>query len=141
MSAEEPGNESQIIQPSKALPRKYIAPILYLADRMSSADKNVVVKERTLIEQLAEAASRKDFRSERWYKEFTQETACSVLDIDAAKRGALVVLSLVLKADSTRLESEHEYFTKIRTMLGAQPVIVPKDLEAHKQLAMKYVAG
>ena len=31
--------ESHVIQPVRALPRKYVEPILYLADRMSEAAK------------------------------------------------------------------------------------------------------
>ncbi len=141
MNHPDSNGESQVIQPTKALPKKYVDPILYLADRMASVDKNVVIKETSIIETLAQAANKKDFRFERSYKEFTQESACAMLDIEAAKRGALVVMSLVLKADQTRLDTEHEYFTKIRTLLGSDPVAVPIDLETHKQLALKYLAG
>ena len=141
MNQPDSNGDSQVIQPAKALPKKYVDPILYLADRMASVDKNVVIKEVSIIEILAEAANKKDFRHERSYRDFTQESACAMLNIEAAKRGALVVLSLVLKADQSRLDTEHEYFTKIRTLLGSDPVAVPIDLESHKQLALKYLAG
>ncbi len=71
----------------------------------------------------------------------TEESACRLLDIDAAKRGALVVMALVLKSDKNRLEAEHSFFRKIRKMLGAEPVSVPIDVETHKTLALKYMGG
>ncbi len=132
--------DSQVIQPKRALPKKYLEPILYLADRMSSVDKEVAIKEVSIIVTLAEAANKKNFQTERWFKEFTQEKACAMLDIDAAKRGALVVMSLVLKADKNRLPSEHEYFTKIRKLLGAEAVAVPIDMESHTLLALLYLS-
>lgn len=141
MTTTDAGSESNIIEPTRALPKKYVEPILYLADRMSSADKHVVVKERSIIEDLAEAANRKNFRSERGFADLSEDKACQMLEIDAAKRGALVVMALVLKADLSRVDSEHEYFRKIRAKLGAQPVTVPVGLEAHKQLALKYLVG
>ena len=132
---------SQVIQPARPLPKKYVEPILYLADRMSQVDKEVAVKERSVIEDLAASVNKKNFRTERWFREMTEEDACGILDIDAAKRGALVVMALVLKSDQYRLESEHAFFKKIRTMLGAEPVRVPVEVEAHKALALKYLAG
>ena len=57
-----------------------------------------------------------------------------------ARQGALVVLSLVLKADSDRLESEQAYFTEIRGMIGGDPVTVPIDFQDHKNLAVEYVS-
>ncbi len=49
---------SQVIQPARPLPKKYMEPILYLADRMAEADKEVAVKERSIIEDLAQAAKK-----------------------------------------------------------------------------------
>ena len=141
MTTTDAGSESNIIEPTRALPKKYVEPILYLADRMSAADKNIVVKERSIIEDLAEAANKKNFRSERGFTDLTEDKACGMLDIDAAKRGALVVMALVLKADQARVASEHDYFRKIRDKLGAEPVTVPVGLEAHKALALKYLMG
>jgi hypothetical protein len=141
MEDKEASGESQIVQPARPLPKKYHEPILYLADRMSESDKNVAVKERSVIEDLAAAVNKGNFRAEKWYREMTEENACGLLDIEAAKRGALVVLALVLKSDQNRLDSEHDFFRKIREMLRTAPVTVPVDLEAHRALAFKYLAG
>jgi hypothetical protein len=134
-------SDSNVIEPTRALAKKYVEPILYLADRMSAADKTIVVKERSIIEDMAEATNKKNFRSERGFADLTEDKACQMLDIDAAKRGALVVMALVLKADQARVDSEHEYFHKIRAKLGAEAVTVPVGLEAHKALALKYLVG
>ncbi len=139
MSEQQPAGESQVIHPVRALPRKYVEPILYLADRMSEADKKVVVKERSVIEDLADAVGRNGFRTERWYLEMTVDKVCELLDTQAAKRAALVVMALVLKADFKRLDSEHAFFHKIRERLGAEPVTVPVGVEPHKALALRYL--
>jgi len=69
------------------------------------------------------------------------ETPVFILHLYAGallNRAALVVLSLVLKADVQRKPSEHAYFTRIREALGAPPITVPVDVEGHKQLALEY---
>ena len=139
MSAQE--SDSKIVHPARPLPRKYVEPILYLADQMSAADGSVLPKERKLVEELAKAANFKDFRHEDWYRKFTEEKACQAISIDLARQGLLVVLALLLKADETRKEAEQAYFSKIRGLVGGDPVHVPIDLEAHKRLALEYLAG
>ena len=133
--------ESNVAHPSRALPKKYVEPILYLADRMSESDGKVVPKERKMVEELAKSAKYKDFRHEKWYRDFTDEKACQAINIDSARHGLLVVLSLLLKADETRKETEHAFFTKIRRLVGGDPVTVPVDLEAHKRLALEYLGA
>ena len=125
--------------PEQPLPRKYLQSILYLADRMAEADGNVMPRERLMIEALAEAADMKDFRSDKSYRQLSDMRACSMLDIEAAKEAALVVLSLVMKADLVQREEEREYFTKIRNILESEPISVPHDLQAHKELALKFL--
>jgi len=139
MSAQE--SESKIVHPARPLPRKYVEPILYLADQMSAADGQVLPKERKMVEELAKAAKYKDFRHEEWYRKLNEEKACQAISIDSARQGLLVVLALLLKADDTRKDTEHTYFSKIRGLVGGDPVHVPVDLEAHKKLAMEYLAG
>lgn len=139
MTLQEFGGTSGIIHPPQPLPRKYIEPILYLAERMSMADGMMVPKERRMIETLAEAAGTADFREKHGYPNLTERQACEMLDEEAAKMGALVVISLVLKSDVQRKAVEQEFFHKIRTLLEAEPVTVPVELEAHKQLALQYV--
>jgi len=134
-------SDSKVVHPPRALPRKYVEPILYLADQMSAADGNVLPKERKMVEELAKAANYKDFRHEDWYRKLNEEKACQAISIDSARQGLLVVLALLLKADENRKESEHTYFSKIRNLVGGDPVHVPIDLEAHKKLALEYLAG
>lgn len=133
-------DSSRIVHPSRPLHRKYIEPIVYLADRMSTADGKVVPKERKLVEELARAARLGDFRHEKWYRDLTDQKACGAIDLEQARQGLLVVLSLLLKADEERRESEHQYFTRIRQMVGGDPIVVPVDLEGHKRLALEYLA-
>ena len=139
MTGAEGESSNKVIEPTRALPSKYLEPIIYLADRMASADRKMVTKERSVIDDLAAAVNKKSFRSDRSFMDLDEDKACSLLDIEAAKRAALVVMTLVLKADSKRVDSEHSYFRKIRVKLGTDPVIVPVDLAAHKSLALKYL--
>lgn len=141
MSAEQSETPSHVVHPKHTLPRKYIEPILYLADRMSESDGKVVPKERKLVEELAKAANFKDFRHEKWYRDFTDEKACQAINIDSARQGLLVILALLLKADTARKDPEHAYFTKIRHLVGGDPVTVPKDVEEHRKLALEYIVG
>ena len=139
MTIQESGGTRGIIHPPQPLPRKFIEPILYLAERMSLADGMMVPTERRMIEVLAEAAGTPDFREKHGYPTLTERQACEMLDEEAAKVGALVVISLVLKTDVQRKVVEQEFFHKIRNLLEAEPVTVPVELEAHKQLALQYV--
>ena len=133
--------KSNVVHPARPLHRKYVEPILYLADRMAESDKELAAAERRMIDFLAEKSKQKDFRRQKWYRELSDKSACDRLDIDAAKLGALVVLTLVLKADVKKKAEEHTYFTRIRTQLGAPPIVVPADLEAHRRLALEYLGG
>jgi len=131
--------ESQIIHPARPLHKKYVEPILYLADRMSESDGKVIPKERKMVEELAKDAKVEKFRHESWYRKLTDEKACQAIDIELARQGLLVVLSLLLKADEARLDLEHTFFTKIRNLVGGDAITVPIELEAHKQLAKEYM--
>lgn len=131
--------DTGVIVPNRPVPRKYVLPILYLADRMASSDKNVAVKERSAIEDLAKAAGMEQFRHDRDFAALTEDAACEALELDLAKRAALVVMALVLKADGQRHHDEHEFFRKIRTRLGASAITVPVGMEAHMSLAIKYL--
>jgi len=132
-------SESNIITPQKPLPRRYLEPILFLGAQMIEADGKVLPKERKALDDLAEAAGMSGFRHEKWFKTMTEDSALERLEVESAKMGALVVLSLVLKADNIRAEREHSLFTRIRTKMGAEPITVPVDVAEHLALAMKYV--
>ena len=138
MDSEESAEQTNIIHPPRPLAKKYFEPILYLADRMASADGEVVAKENKMMGTLAQAANMDNFRTGKGFRELTQQKACKLLDIAAAKRGALVILSLMLKSDERRNDSEQEYFHRIRTLLDTDAVTVPVDLETHKKLALEY---
>lgn len=122
----------------KAISKRYIPAILYLAERMAASDKDLASKERTVILQLAEAANMKDFRHKKEFSEMDEDKACNTLDIEPARRAALVVLALILKADGQRRPEEHDYFRRVRTKLGADSIKVPVDLEAHKEMATRF---
>ncbi|MDH4225238.1 MAG: hypothetical protein OEW12_06290 [Deltaproteobacteria bacterium] len=128
----------EVVKPARALARKYLEPILFLGDRMAIVDGENVPKERKILDWLADGAGIKSFRHEKWYREMNEQKAIAALDIDSAKMGALVTISLVLKADFERKDAEFELFTKLRKMLKAAPIAVPIDLDEHKALAMKY---
>jgi len=133
--------KSNIIHPRRPLTRPQLEAILYLADRMCQADGEVVAAERKVINSLAEAANIRGFRQQKWYRDLTDETACDLLDLEVAKRGALVALTLVLKADLNRNSDEHGFFHKVRDRLATGPVTVPVDLKAHEELALEYFRG
>jgi len=137
--AEPSAPKSGIVVPARKLHTKYIEPILYLADRMARSDKEVAASERHTVDALAAKAGQKGFRTKAWFRDLDDDTACQRLDIDAAKRGCLVVLTLVLKVDLKKRPEEHDYFHKLRVKLGADPIIVPVDLEEHRKLAHKYI--
>ena len=139
MNPEESAEQTNIIHPPRALAKKYFEPILYLADRMAAADGEVVPKETKIIDSLAKAANMEKFRTSKGFRDLTQKKACELLDIEAAKRGALVILSLVLKSDLRRSDSEQEYFHRSRTLLATDAVTVPVELETHKKLALEYI--
>ena len=138
MDPEESADQTNIIHPPRPLAKKYFEAILFLADRMASADKEVVAKENKMIDSLAKAANMENFRTGKGFRELTQKKACEMLDIQAAKRGALVILALVLKADLRRSDEEQDFFSRIRTSLNTDAVTVPVDLETHKKLALEY---
>jgi hypothetical protein len=124
--------------PSRALPRKYAEPILYLADRMAGMGPGSA-KARAVLTHLAEAAGLKDYARQQWFRELNDTRACQRLEVDPAKRGALVVLALLIKVDEHAGESHRAYFTKVRTLLGSDPITVPADAEEHKRLALGFL--
>ena len=138
MDLEETADQTNIIHPPRPLAKKYFEPILYLAELMASADKEVVAKENRTIDSLAKAAKMENFRTSKGFRDLTQKKACEMLDIEAAKRGALVILALVLKSDLRRNDAEQEFFSRIRASLNTDGVTVPVDLETHRELALEY---
>jgi hypothetical protein len=124
--------------PNRALPRKYVEPVLYLADRMAGMGP-AAHKDRAMLNALAESAGMKDYERQQWFRELNDQRATQRLDVEVAKRGALVVLALLIKADPHAGDAHRNYFTKVRTLLGAEPITVPADLEDHKRLALGFL--
>jgi hypothetical protein len=124
--------------PGRALPRKYVEPIVYLADRMVGMGQGGH-KERGAFQLLADAAGMRDYARQQWFRELNDQRACQRLDIESAKRGALVVLALLIKSDPHAGETHRAYFTKVRTLLGAEPITVPADVEEHRRLALGFL--
>jgi len=138
MAEEADSQSSKIFHPQRPISRRTAEPILFLAERMATIDDDPVPREERVIDMLAEAIGLPTFRREPWFRDMTEDAAVQRISSELAKRATLVVLSLVLKADVKRKPSEHAYFTRMREMLGAEPITVPVDLEDHKKLAMEY---
>lgn len=133
--------QRHVERPTRPIPRKYLEPILYLADRMSAQDRIVPAPPQRMVDQLAEAAQMKDLRRQPWYRAMNEERACEALDLETVKRAALVVLSLVLKADTTRGEAAKAYFSMLREKLNMEPIAVPSELDQHRDLALRHLVG
>lgn len=138
MSEENEAARSNIYHPPRPISRRTAEPILYLADLMANADDDAVPRETRMIDLLADAVGMPTFRHQPWYREMTEASAIDRLTTDLAKRAALVVLALVLKADVKRKPSEHAFFTRIREALTSEGITVPVDLDEHKKLALEY---
>lgn len=130
--------KSNIFHPPRPVSRRTAEPILFLAERMATADNEAVPREERVIDMIADAVGMPTFRHQPWFREMTEAAAIERLNTDLSKKAALVVLSLVLKADVRRKPSEHAYFSHIREELGAEPITVPVEVEDHKRLALEY---
>ena len=138
MSEEKDQPEKKLYYPQRQLSRKTAEPILFLAEKMAQSVRETVPRESRMIDRIADAVGMSTFRHQPWFREMTQEAAIARITTDMAKRATMVVLTLVLKADTKRKPSEHEYFTWLRNQIGAEPITVPVGLEDHKKLALKY---
>ncbi len=138
MNQDDVAPKSGLLHPPRALSRKTAEPILFLADRMAKADEEAVPRENRMIDMIADAVGLATFRHQPWFRDMTEAGALQRLNTELAKRATLVVLSLILKADAKRRPAEQAYFSRLREQLGAPPITVPVDLEAHKKLALRY---
>ena len=129
------------MRPNHPVPRKYHEPILFLADRMGQHDRIPQPVGQRVVDELAERIGAADFRRQPWFRQMDERKAVSLLDLETSKRAALVVLSLVLKLDTSRGEAAKKYFTRVREMMGAEPIAVPADVAEHKVIATSYLAG
>ena len=141
MNVSGPSVQKHIAWPTHAVPRKYMEPILYLAERMTQQDKIMPPPAHRVVDELAEKLRMKDFRRQPWFRGMNDQTACRLIDMETVKRGTLVLLTLVMKVDTTRGENAKAYFTRIREMLDADAIAVPADLEQHRELVTRYMVG
>ena len=130
--------KSNVVHPPRPVSRRTAEPILYLAERMASADDEAVPRETRVIDMIADAVGMPTFRHQPWFREMTEKAAIERVNTELAKRATLVVLALLLKADLKRKPSEQAYFTHIREALGAPPITVPVDVDDHRRLALEY---
>lgn len=128
-------------RPQHPVPRKYVDAILYLADRMSQHDRIQPPPGKRAVDELAELLGTKDFRRQQWYRHMNDRQAIESLDLATVRRATLVVMSLVLKVDTSRGEAAKQYFTQVREAMGAEPISVPADVEEHMELAVSYLVG
>jgi len=136
---DEASKKSGIIHPTRVLSRKSLLPILYLAERMASSDNETVRRETRVIEQIAKAANFERYKDDPDYRRMTEDSAIAGVGSETSKMAAMVILTLVLKADTQRKDEERGYFQKVRERLGAGPITVPVDFDAHMKLALEYV--
>lgn len=132
-------HDAKIERPNHPLPRSYVEPIIFLADQMARKNRIIPVPENRMVDELADAAGIDTKQIKKWFHGMDDDDACEKIDLDLAKMGALVVMALVLKTDTTGGDEATAYFTMIRKKLGADPITVPSNLEAHKELALSYL--
>ncbi|HEX9719786.1 MAG TPA: hypothetical protein VGA59_08645 [Ramlibacter sp.] len=128
-------------RPTHAVPRKYIEPIMYLAERMSMQDKLVPAPGRRVVDQLAEALHMKDFRRQPWFRSMSDQHACELIDLETVKRATLIVIALVMKGDTARGDAAKAYFTRVRELMGVDSIAVPADMDAHMDLTLRHLVG
>ncbi len=98
MSVESNG---KVERPNHPLPRSYVEPILFLAHEMAKKDRVVPVPDQRMVDRLAKEIGIDAQQMRKWFHGMTDEQAIRKLDLELAKKGALVVLALILKADTT----------------------------------------
>ena len=125
MAEENKQDGKKIYYPQRQLSRKTAEPILFLAEKMAQSDNETVPRESRMIDMIADAVGMATFRHQPWYREMTQEAAIARITTDMARKATMVVLTLVLKADSRRKAAENDYFTWLRNQIGAEPITVP----------------
>ena len=127
--------------PLHALPRKFIEPILFLGDRLTHVGNRSMRDAKAALVEIARSVGLADYADQRWFRDMSDQRACELLDVDTAKRGALVLLALLIKTDPESGEAHRSFFTRIRTRLNADPVTVPVSLDQHRRLVDSYLGA
>ena len=131
--------QKHVTRPNHPIPRKYVEPILYLADRMGQQDRLQPPPAKRVLDELAELVNAKDFRRQPWYRQMNERKAVEMLDLETTKRAALVVMSLVMKLETTRGDAAKQFFTRVREMMGAEAISVPSDVAEHRDIAFGFM--
>ena len=133
-------SKSHKLSPSNRPIRHYhLEPILFLADRMAKLGSGMDIGSRQMVDKLARLLGMAEFRQQDWYRTMTDQRACTILNREWARKGALVTLALVRKRVGREGRKAGEYFTRIRRLLGEEPISVPADPAAHLSLALDYL--
>lgn len=125
--------------PDHAVRNEFVEPILYLADRMAVHDVANPPPAKPMADRLAELCGMSGYREQQSYRRLNDALVCEQLSTDRARKGALVVLALVLKTDTGGGPPAKDYFTQVRERLGVEPIAVPADTEEHLRLALEYL--
>ena len=125
--------------PQHAVRSECVEPILYLAERMAAYDPTTPPPPQPMVERLAELAGQRGFRGQASFRRLSEDTACALLITEWARKGALVAVSLVMKADTTAGPAARAHLTRLRERLGCAPIAVPAKLEEHLALALAYL--
>ena len=143
METHKMGSETptKVAWPTKAIPSKFVEPILYLAEKMSRTGALDELSNARMVDKLAALVGVVGVRKQRWYREYNERKACEKLDINTAKIAALVVMTLVMKVDTDMSEAPKSFFSRMRKMMNCDPIAVPSDLEEHINMATKYLVG
>ena len=129
----------QLNAPNTTCHAIYVELILYLAQEMAKKDRILPVPETRMVDLLSGEVGISQQQMKKWFHGLNDDEACKKIDMDLARNGALVVLALVLKADTNGGAEASAYFTNIRTKLGAEPITVPSGLDELKELALSYL--
>ncbi|HEX7928541.1 MAG TPA: hypothetical protein VF678_13190 [bacterium] len=124
--------------PLHALPRKFLEPVLYLADRITHVGSGLR-EARAMLRDMAQSIGMADYPEQHWFRGLDDQRACELLNVDTAKKGALVLLALLIKCDPKSGEAHRNFFTRVRTKMGAEPVTVPVSIDQHRRLAESYL--
>jgi hypothetical protein len=127
--------------PLHALPRKFIEPILFLGDRLTHVGNRTMREAKAALNEIARSTGLADYAEQRWFRDLSDQKACEMLDIDTAKRGALVLLALLIKLDPESGDAHRTFFTRTRTRMNADPVTVPVSIDQHRRLVDSYLGA
>lgn len=126
-------------RPDRAVRNEFVEPILVLAAQLAAKHPVHPHPERPIVEHLAELTGHRGFRERPDMQHLSERDACARLTTRRARKAALVVLSLVLKTDSSGGAAARAHFSGLREQLGLDAIVVPANVDAHLSLALEYL--